>query len=155
MDKQPRQPLSTDKNASGSTVVDRLRAGQFIAADENYSQLLEDDRVEVETLQTSNKKLAEALYAIRNSCKAYTADQKVQIGDKVFQVEVIHYRGKKHSAFDASAWTDKTYKVIDLETGDVLLFSGLAPEQISEVGFYGGRSSPYRLSPSRIKSFFG
>ncbi|NLG06465.1 MAG: hypothetical protein GX559_02070 [Candidatus Pacebacteria bacterium] len=127
----------------------------FLGNHESLIEVLVDDNETVLGLGLTHQQLANFLRKIASApvekkLGQYEQYEVVDVDGKKFARAVERVRGIQQSPFNDGTLTNADYKVINLETGASISYSGLSPEMVHRYGFYEGKGTSYRLDPKLV-----
>lgn len=131
----------------------------FLGSDESLTQVLAEDNDTVLRMGLTHQQLAEFLFYFDDAdkyLKDFTSFQRVfEYNGRTFVHSSEAYRGIQNSPFYDGTGTNKDHKIVCLEDGSAINYSGLLPFMIHRYGFYEGRGVGYRLDPERLSEVVG
>ncbi len=121
---------------------------------ESLTEVLADDNDTVLGMGLTHQELADFIHTFDKapgemigSLPEYAT---VEYNGQRFAHAVTQWRGIQESPFGDGTSTSRDHRVINLETGAEIRYSGLLPEMIHRYGFYEGKGTDYRLEPQRV-----
>jgi uncharacterized protein (TIGR03066 family) len=135
-----------------------LSEAGFLGKDENLLKVLAaDNKYVVDELGLTHQELARHLHALgavwRRQARNKESDAFLYHGRK-FKVDGIATFGFQPSPFEDGTKEGSNVTVHNLDNGKKLKYALLVPYMVERYGFYEGKGTPYRVSPSDIVAVF-
>lgn len=126
--------------------------GTFLGSDtRKLAEILEQDRLQVETLGLTNEAVADRLDALSRVAKDHMGDPVTVEGR--YELKAVEARGVIPCpwAHPNGLFPKSHVELKDLVRGGTLVWTDLSVHMIRDHGFYQGAGSPYRIDPALVR----